>query len=88
MVVDNLTTNTLLPILKDQIDCEASIITDEAGQYTYLSREFAEHHVVRNNSGEYGRAPIHTNTIKGFFSIFKRGMMGVYQHFGEKHLPR
>jgi transposase-like protein len=88
MVVDNLKTNTLLPILKDQIDREARVITDEAGQYVYLSREFAEHHIVRHNSGEYGRGPIHTNTIEGFFSIFKRGMKGVYQHCGEKHLPR
>ena len=38
--------------------------------------------------GEYGRGPIHTNTIEGYFSIFKRGMRGVYQHCGEKHLHR
>ncbi len=31
---------------------------------------------------------MHTNTVEGFFSIFKRGMKGVYQHCGEQHLPR
>mgnify|MGYP001472563550 CR=1 FL=1 len=43
---------------------------------------------MRHNTGEYGRGPIHINTIEGFFSIFKRGMKGVYQHCAKKHLHR
>jgi len=43
---------------------------------------------VKHNAGEYGRGEIHTNTIEGFFSIFKRGMKGIYQHCGKKHLHR
>jgi len=88
VVVDDLQAETLVPILKEQIDREATIMTDEAGQYRYLDRDFAEHHFVRHGQGEYGRGPIHTNTIEGFFSIFKRGMKGVYQHASKKHLPR
>lgn len=46
------------------------------------------HAFVRHSHGEYGRGEIHTNTIEGYFSIFKRGMKGVYQHCKEKHLHR
>ena len=44
--------------------------------------------MVAHNAGEYGRGDIHTNTIEGYFSIFKRGMKGIYQHCSEKHLHR
>ena len=88
MVVDNLKAKTLVPILREQIDCETRVITDEAGYYQHLHRVFAEHQVVHHNRGEYGRGNIHTNTIEGYFSIFKRGMKGVYQHCAKKHLHR
>ena len=64
------------------------MMTDEASYYTLVGREFASHGVVRHNRGEYGRGPIHTNTIEGYFSIFKRGMKGVYQHCSKEHLHR
>ena len=41
-----------------------------------------------HNNGEYGRGEIHTNTIEGCLSIFKRGMRGIYQHCGKQHLHR
>lgn len=63
-------------------------MTDEAGQYTAIDRHFSEHGVVRHNSGEYGHGDTHTNTVEGYFSIFKRGMKGVYQHCAKKHLHR
>ena len=43
---------------------------------------------MRHGEGQYGRGEFHTNTIEGCFSIFKRGMKGVYQHCGKKHLHR
>lgn len=91
MVVDNIKAKTLLPILKANIAPEAKIMTDEAQQYFYLRDHFADHGVVRHMGGEYvSRADnaIHTNTIEGFFSVFKRGMKGVYQHCGHHHLNR
>ena len=88
MVVDDLKARTLDPILQNRIDAEARIMTDEAGQYRQLHRSFAEHHVVHHGRGEYGRGEIHTNTIEGYFSIFKRGMKGVYQHCAKRHLHR
>jgi len=63
-------------------------MTDEAGQYEHLNKDFASHDLVRHGAEEYVRGNIHTNTIEGYFSIFKRGMKGGYQHCGEKHLHR
>jgi len=89
VVIKNLQPKTIMPILKANIAKETRIMTDEAGQYFHLSKDFAEHHFVRHGQGEYVRkGGVHTNTIEGFFSIFKRGMKGVYQHCGEQHLHR
>ena len=49
---------------------------------------FPNHETVSHTAGEYVRGKAHTNTIEGYFSIFKRGMKGAYQHYGEKHLHR
>jgi transposase-like protein len=78
----------LVPILRANIAKETAIMTDEAGQYAHLGEEFASHDFVNHGVGEYGRGAIHTNTIEGFYSIFKRGMKGVYQHCSERHLHR
>ncbi len=66
---------------------ETYIMTDEAGQYKDKFRKlFLGHGVVNHTAGEYGRGRVHTNTVDGSFSVFKRGMKGVYQHCSEKHL--
>ena len=88
MVVDDLRAKTLVPILRENIAKEAVVYTDEAGQYRNLRKDFADHDFVRHGAGEYGRGEVHTNTIEGYFSIFKRGMKGVYQHCAKKHLHR
>jgi hypothetical protein len=56
--------------------------------YKKIGREFAEHSAVHHYNKEYVRGDVTTNTIEGAFSIFKRGMRGVYQHCREKHLHR
>lgn len=88
MVVDDLKASTLAPIVRENLAKEAILMTDESQSYTLVGREFAEHGVVHHNRGEYGRGKVHTNTIEGYFSIFKRGMKGVYQHCGKRHLHR
>ena len=88
MVVDDLKTGTVIPILRENIAREAAVMTDEAAQYRYLDAEFSAHGVVRHSRGEYSLGDVHTNTIEGYFSIFKRGMKGVYQHCAKKHLHR
>ena len=88
MVVDDLKSSTLAPLVRQNLNREARLMTDEAAYYTLLGREFAEHGIVHHNRGEYGRGEIHTNTIEGYFSIFKRGMKGIYQHCSKDHLHR
>lgn len=91
MVVDSLSAKALTPILRENIAREARVMTDEAGQYQKLGQTFAGHGFTRHGQGEYVSAAdpsVHTNTIEGYFSIFKRGMKGVYQHCGKQHLHR
>lgn len=89
MVVDDLKAKTLVPILLENIAREATVFTDEAGQYRRLGDQLAKHEYVRHGAGEWGRkGGVNTSTIEGYFSIFKRGMKGVYQHCAKKHLHR
>ncbi|WP_306257256.1 IS1595 family transposase [Pararhizobium sp. IMCC21322] len=86
-VIDRATKANVLPILRENLDKEARVITDDSSIYRELDREYM-HAFVVHSRGEYGRGEITTNTVEGFFSIFKRGMKGVYQHCSEKHLHR
>jgi hypothetical protein len=69
-------------------DKASDIVTDEAPFYPAAGANFAQHSSVNHSISEYVRGDIHTNTIEGVFSIFKRGMVGTYQHCGEQHLQR
>jgi transposase-like protein len=87
-VVDHLSKKDIYPILETNIAREARVMTDEAPLYRGLEKLFAEHQAVNHGDGEYGRGEAHTNTLEGYFSIFKRGMKGIYQHCGKQHLHR
>jgi hypothetical protein len=63
-------------------------MTDEANIYFEVGREYESHDAVNHSAKEYVRGEITTNTVEGYYSIFKRGMRGVYQHCSEKHLHR
>jgi ISXO2-like transposase domain len=71
---------------------QSMFMTDEARHYKEIGREFASHDAVNHGKDEYVRyeaeRKISTNTVEGYYSIFKRGMKGVYQHCSEKHLQR
>ena len=67
---------------------KSKLYTDESRLYTTTGQEFAKHETVHHSSKEYVRGDVHTNTIENVFSVFKRGMLGVYQHCGEAHLFR
>jgi transposase-like protein len=92
-------------IVRENIDRESRLHTDESKLYGGSNEHFIHHQTVHHSSGEYVRhmaphivrfptgepafpEPIHTNSIEGYFSIFKRGMRGIYQHCSEKHLHR
>jgi transposase-like protein len=80
--------HTLRPILFKQLDASSHLMTDDATVYRPIGSDYAAHDVVKHSIGEYVRGDAHTNTIEGYFSIFKRGMGGVYQHCSQQHLKR
>lgn len=79
---------TVQKIVRENVAPESRLHTDESNLYPGLGREFAAHETVKHSAGEYVRDDIHTNSAEGFFGVFKKGMKGVYQHCGEKHLHR
>ena len=88
-VVEKATMEHMLPIVTANIDRETYIMTDESTAYPKMLRNhFLGHGRVNHGAGEYVRGRVTTNTVEGFFSIFKRGFKGIYQHCAEKHLHR
>jgi transposase-like protein len=79
---------TVTKIIRENIAGETRLHTDESRLYTGAEAFFASHETVNHSSKEYARDDVHTNSAEGYFSIFKRGMRGIYQHCAEKHLHR
>jgi transposase-like protein len=83
---------TVAKIVRDNIDPASRLHTDASSLYLGVGKEFAEHESVRHSMGEYvkydANGAIHNNSAESYFSVFKRGMKGVYQHCSEKHLHR
>ncbi len=91
MVIENVKAETLMPIVIANVAREARIMTDEHSGYRDAGKFFASHGTTSHGKGEYVNLQdrtIHSNTVEGYFSIFKRGMKGIYQHCGEQHLHR
>lgn len=92
--VDSARKDEVMPILRKNLSRKARVMTDESVIYNGVKAEFADHRVVNHSREEYGYTDrktgekINTNTVEGFYSIFKRGMIGVYQHCSERHLHR
>lgn len=80
--------DTVANIVRDNIARETRLMTDESRLYKKVGPEFVSHETVKHSHGEYVRGDVYTNTVEGYFSIFKRGMKGIYQHCKEKHLHR
>jgi hypothetical protein len=79
---------TVRNVVLNNIKRESKLQTDESVLYRYLGTLFAGHGTVTHSKGEYVRGEDHTNTVEGYFSVFKRGMKGTYQHCAEKNLHR
>ncbi len=75
-------------IVANNVARDTRLHTDESRLYGDALRHVAQHETVHHSSGEYVRGDVHTNSAEGYFSVFKRGMKGVYQHCREKHLHR
>src|SRR5690606_2758326 len=80
--------NEVANIVRDNVSRESILVTDEARHYWAVGREFQDHRRVFHGVGNYSKDGFSTNAIEGYFSIFKRGMRGIYQFCSEKHLHR
>ena len=88
MPANGLVRDEVAQIVRANVAKEAKLTTDESRLYSAVGKEYASHEFVTHGRSEYVRGNVSTNTVEGYFSIFKRGMKGVYQHCGEKHLHR
>ena len=86
--VANVTIKNVAPILRSQISKKARLMTDEAGIYTKVGKEFSEHGVVNHKSKEYSRGDVTTNTVESSFAILKHGLYGTFHNVSEQHLQR
>lgn len=84
--IPNVTGETLRPILRDQIHAASNVYSDDGG--ARVGRMFPNNASVNHSINEYVRGDVHTNTIEGYFSILKRGVIGTYHHVSAKHLKR
>jgi transposase-like protein len=88
VILDSVSRPDVERIVKQNVSRESHLMTDEAPYYRTIGKGFAAHGAVEHSAGEYVRGDAHTNTLEGIFSVFKRGMKGVYQHCSEQHLHR
>ena len=86
--VPNIGPTTLRPILNAQIAAKAHLMTDDAGVYQKLGKDFAQHSVVNHTAKEYSLGDVTTNTVEASFALLKRGLVGTFHHVSEKHLQR
>ena len=86
--VDRATRANVREILVRNVSRKSRLMTDESRLYTEVGQEFARHGKVHHAAGQYVKGEAYTNTLEGYYSIFKRGMIGTYQHCGESHLQR
>jgi hypothetical protein len=86
--IDSASIAQIGPIVRANIARETALMTDGATRYKEIGRDFSSRDAVNHGEKEYARSHVTTNTVEGYYSIFKRGMKGVYQHCGERHLHR
>jgi transposase-like protein len=87
-VVPGVTQNVLQPLVIQHVNKEATLISDNFWGYRGLDKNFAQHEIINHTYDEYVRGNVHTNSIEGFWAIFKRGIYGIYHFASPKHLQR
>jgi transposase-like protein len=78
--------NSAMSVVRRNVHKDSRLVTDTATRYKYAP--VASHEMVDHHKFEWVRGDVHTNTLEGFFSVLKRGLVGVYQHVDKKHLDR
>jgi transposase-like protein len=88
-VVADVTGKTLKSAIRELVDENARIITDDLVSYQGLARDFAGgHEVIAHSTKEYVRGDIHTNTAESSFALLKRGIIGIYHNVSKEYLHR
>ena len=86
--MQRVTGQNLRQFINANADNKSRLMTDESRLYPTIGKDFASHETVNHSAKEYARGDVNTNSVEGFFGVFKRGMVGVYQHCGEQHFQR
>jgi len=86
--VRHINARILKGIIRSTVTPDSKLMTDEFAAYTGLGKEFASHETVNHSEEEYVRGDVHTNTIEGFWSLLKRGIIGIYHQVSVDHLHR
>jgi transposase-like protein len=87
-MVKSVTSKTLKSVLDEHLHPSANLMTDEFSSYTKPGKKFASHQTVTHSAGEYVRGEAHTNTVEGYFSLFKRGVNGTFHHIGSHYMDQ
>lgn len=88
VIVQDVTKNSLKPIILNTVNEKATVVTDNYGAYRDLRNTFSKHVIVSHSTGEYVKGRYHTNTIEGYWSLVKRGIIGIYHFVSKKHLQK
>jgi transposase-like protein len=87
--VENVTAKTLKSAIREAVDIEARIMTDEWDAYRGIDREFKSGHgIVKHSEGQYVNGDASTNNAESYFALLKRGIHGTFHHISKKHLSR
>jgi transposase-like protein len=89
MPIENVTAKTLKTAIKETVDKESTIITDEYESYAGIGKDFkGGHETINHRSGEYVRDGVSTNTAESYFALLKRGIHGTFHHISKRHMFR
>lgn len=86
--VEHVTGANLRSIIVNNVDKSSFLMTDDFPAYKGRYNDFSSHETINHGKKEYVRGNVHTNTVEGYFSLLKRGIIGVYHHVDEQHLDR
>ena len=86
--IANISGKTLRPLVVTHVSRKSTLMTDTAGGYMGVGKEFVRHEMVDHSDGEYVRDDAHSNTVESYFATLKRGVIGTFHHVSEAHLQR
>jgi transposase-like protein len=85
--IKRVNSSTLKKIIRENVSKEATLVTDDWMAYSNLSKEY-KHQTINHSIKEYVKGTVHTNNIENFWSLLKRGIIGIYHQVSAKHLHR